>query len=108
MSTEYLSMNITSAIIKADTILKREYPGLKIFAKINENEEIPILAIDELEKSLSSKSDHLFENHSVDKTVFWLDIINENVGAIRGVHFSDNCELGSSTIFNIKKIEEVI
>ena len=108
MSTEYLSMNITSAIIKADTILKREHPNLKIFAKIDEHEEIPILAIDELEKALSNETDHLFENHKVEKTVYWLDILNENSGVIRGVHFSDNSELGSSTIFNIKKIEEVI
>jgi len=105
MKSEYLGMRITSAVRTADALLRKESKNLRIFARINESEIMPIFDIDELEDSLVSSSIRIFENTKVEKSVFWLDRISETSAQIRSVNFSNNIELGSKIEFDIKQVE---
>ena len=108
MKAQYLSRNLASAVVSANKILERAYPQVKILAETSSG-KIPVFDVDELEESVLRESccSRLFEGKPVEKTLYWLEMVNEAKGCIKGVHFSsDMVELGETVEFEVGRITE--
>ena len=108
MKAQYLSRNLASAVVSANKILERSYPTAKILAETSSG-KIPVLDVDELEELVlrEQKKDRMFSGVPVEKTFYWLEMLDEGTGRIKGVHFSrDLEELGESVEFEIGRLTE--
>lgn len=106
MKQEYLSRNLSSAVVAANKILARDFPGAKIIVE-STGGKMAVYDVDELEESIQNRErgkSRLFENKQVEKTLYWLEMLDECHGKIKGVHFAkDMTELGETVEFAVEK-----
>lgn len=109
MRSEFLSMNMESALVKAMNIMRPVNPGVQAhFLRSDHFEGFgPVGQV--VEEPVKE-----YNGVKVEKTVYWLDIFDQSTGPtkcvggrprayIRGVHFSgDGMELGETDILMLK------
>lgn len=108
MRSEFLSMNVASAVVKAMNIMRPGNPGVQPYFMRSGLFE----GLGSVDK-LVDEPVREFDGVKVGKTVYWLDILDQNglnkalgdraKAYIRGVHFSgDGMELGETSIIMLK------
>lgn len=111
MRSEFLSLNASTAVVKAASIIKVLNPRASVYSRSNVS-LAKVSDVTQLEASLMDKEPiREFNGMQVGKTVYWLDIQDRGPGGnliavkayVRGVHFSvDSMELGESDLFELR------